>query len=146
LLLFLILFAVLPASIYRPDAPLPGKASLEEKAFNLSKKGIDETNQAQAIDILLRLTTNNYEVGKPEGIRVRFVPQIITLLIVDLGLFIFGRLCPRSVLGIGLGCRTIHRYQIIGKCIYVLFGLWIFAIGTSAIGSWLYDLIKGSSS
>ena len=116
-----------------------GKAALVQKAYDLSRQGISGTNQAEAIDILLRLTTNNYEGDKVVGVRGWW----LTLLPLAVGTLLFGLLCPRSVVGIGRGCRTLAWYRLAGRCLYVVFAVLVFAILTSALGSWLYDLVKG---
>ncbi len=115
-----------------------GKATLVQKAYDLSRQGISSTNQGEAIDILLRLTTNNYEGAKVVGVRGWW----LTLLPLAVGTLLCGLLCPRSVVGIGRGYRMLAWYRLVGRYLYIIFGVLIFAILTSALGSWLYDLWK----
>jgi hypothetical protein len=137
LLLLAFCFLLFPVGIVQTSS---GKSALVQRAWELSNKGIDNNNQAEAIGILLRLATNLYEGSKISGVHSWFVALLITAI----GAICFGTLCPRSVLGIGLGCRRLKRYRRIGRLTNWLVAVWLFAIATSFLGSWLYDLLKSS--
>ncbi|MGD0283940.1 MAG: hypothetical protein ABSB95_16535 [Dissulfurispiraceae bacterium] len=117
-----------------------GKVILIQKAHDLSKQGIDSTNQSQAIDILLRLMTGNYEGSKIVGIHTWF--KIMPIIFI--GLFLLGILCPKPVLGIGRGRRKILLYKFIRWFFYGFVVIWVYAILSSALGSWVYDYMKSS--
>ena len=80
-----------------------GRETLVNRACELSKKGIDNTNQAEAIDILLRLSTSNYEGSKVTGVRGSY----LAFLIVALGVVLAGFRVP-TVSFLALGVAVAH--------------------------------------
>ena len=140
LLLLAICFILVPFGLIQTPT---GKLALFQRAWDISNKGVDNGNQAEAIDILLRLTTDHYEGSKITGVYPWFAAYlVVTVGATVLGVFL-GVFCPRSVIGMGLGVRKFKRHQLIGKLANLLLGVWFIAILSSLLGSWCYDIVKG---
>ena len=106
----------------------------------LLRDGIRDSDIPKAVEALLKLHVNDFNIVTVLDIK----PWFITLLVVAIGLLLLGVLCPKSTLGLGLQEKRIKRIEFFTGKIWFWISAWIFAIGTSALGTVLFDLIASA--
>ena len=136
IMLFFLSLLLLPLIAFISSSS--GKEALIEKGRVLSQHGIDSSNQAEAIDILLRLTTSNYEHDHIVGFRWWYLTIPVTLL----GLIVLVQFRPYSVIGIGNGANAVVKWERRKTVLHALVVLWGVGIACAVLGAWIYDTIK----
>jgi hypothetical protein len=116
------------------------KAALFQRGWGLSNKGIDDSNQAEAVSILLRLATDQSVGTKVTGVH----PWYVALGVAAVGGLVLSVCRPRSAIGIGRGCRKLRVQQTLGRIVRWLVGILIVGTVISLMGNWIYDNLKGS--
>ncbi len=122
-------------------ATISNKSDIINNARTMIADGLSESEVPQAVETLLKFHINDFTTIT----RIDIKSWFIALVIVAFGLLLFGILCPKSTIGVGLQEKRLKRIEFFTGKIWLWISAWLFAVITSALGSVLIDLFSNDS-